>query len=118
MTKLQEKTRLHAILNFLPKRLSDEIVRITESRCAGLSGLREISLRANGLCELNISGERIELCSAFDSSDMESTIISLTDGALYAHRDSLASGYICLEGGIRVGVCGSAKYRHQSVRSS
>ena len=110
MTKLQEKTRLQDLLSLLPKKLSNEIIRISEGRCAGMSGIREIALRVNGICEMNVSGERVSLCSAFDSFDMENTLAALMDGALYAHRDSIASGYICLDGGIRVGVCGSAKY--------
>ena len=48
--------------------------------------------------------------SKVSREEMEGLVKRLTDGALYAHRDSIASGYICLEGGLRVGVCGHARY--------
>ena len=110
MTKTQEKTSLFNLLYLLPKGISDEIVRIAKSRRAGLMGVREIALRSDASCEINIMGEIVPLCSRFGDAEIESMLITLMDGALYAHRDSLASGYVCLDGGIRVGVCGSAKY--------
>jgi stage III sporulation protein AA len=43
-------------------------------------------------------------------SDIDSIISSFTGRALYAFRDTLREGYITLDGGIRVGVCGQARY--------
>ena len=42
--------------------------------------------------------------------DIESMLLCFTGRALYAHRDTLREGFLALGGGIRVGVCGQARY--------
>ncbi len=45
-----------------------------------------------------------------EKEEFDSLFMSLCDYSLYAHNDTLKYGFITLEGGIRVGVSGSAVY--------
>lgn len=110
MLKTKEKLRIHWVLSLLPEGLSEEIRRLAEGRKGGLSGIREIRLRRGGVSSLLLSGESIRLYYRIDREETEILMERLLDGALYAHRDGIASGYVCLDGGIRVGLCGSARY--------
>ena len=42
--------------------------------------------------------------------EIDQIISAATGGSLYAHRDSLREGFISLGGGVRIGVCGQARY--------
>lgn len=110
MLKTKKDERLMSIISCLPRCVGDEILRIGRSRAGGLCSLGEISLRVGGRCTLLCGGEKLSLLSTVSAEEMERTAERIMDGALYAHRDSLASGYITLPMGIRVGVCGSAGY--------
>ncbi len=108
----EEKVRYAVLL--IGGRAEEEIVRLAESRHSGLSGIREICLRAQGRSSVLIDTERLALCTKYTKEETESLVSRLCDGALYAHRDSIASGYLTLKGGIRVGVSGYAKYEYKS----
>lgn len=99
-------------LKLLPDRLSGEINRLALGRRGGISRLREIRIRVGGCCSILLGEERIALFSGVTEEEMEAIVDRLTSGALYAHRDSIASGYISIGGGIRVGVCGRAFYEN------
>lgn len=94
--------------------VADEIIRISSKRRSGLSGIREISVRSEGRCSVVIEEERIALLRSPSRGEMDDIVTRICDGALYAHRDSIASGYVSLKGGIRVGVGGYAKYEYKS----
>ena len=110
MKKLVRKVRVEAVLELLPRCQREEILRLASGRREGLLGIREIEIRRCGVCSLKLGRENIHLTSRVDEADMAEMIERLTGGALYAHRDSIAEGFISLPGGIRVGVCGSAAY--------
>lgn len=98
------------VIRLLPRRQAEEIRRIASGRRGGIGEIREIMIRRDGVCDMNIGGELIRLYHRLDTEEASSLVRRLVDGALYAHRDSIASGYISLENGIRVGICGSASY--------
>ncbi len=99
----------------LPTRVGDEIARICRSRQGGSHGIREIRLRALGACSISFSDETLRLLSSVTRDEMADIVHRLSDGALYAHRESLSEGYISVAGGIRVGLVGTARYEGKSV---
>ncbi len=98
------------ILGYFPSRISDEIRRIGRGRRGGLGDIREIRIRADARSTVMLSDESITLFSPVDKNLMSEIVERLLDGALYAHRDSIASGYVSIGGGVRVGICGHARY--------
>ena len=110
MLKISENGRLLKLLSLLPKNFCDEITTLILKEGRGENSVREIMIRRIGISRLVLSGENIPLRSTLSKGETEALVRRLTDGALYAHRDSIASGYISLDGGVRVGVCGLARY--------
>ncbi len=102
------------VLSYLPRSLAGEIRRISATRREGLSGVREVRIRAGGRNSIVFPDESVCLSGFVDSEEVENIVKRLSDGALYAHRESIASGYISLDFGIRVGVTGRARYEYKS----
>ena len=104
---MSECIRYDSIFNILPPAVSAELRRISASRRVGFS---EIHLCVGARSSVSYLKERIFLSSRVSSEDMRSVVIRLCRGALYAYRDTITEGYICMEDGIRVGICGQARY--------
>ena len=102
--------RLSFILSLLPDSFVDELCRLIRSRRDGDGLISEIRLRQDGPCSVKIGNERLRLFLRPSREEMEKTLDKISGGALYAHRDSIADGYISLPYGIRVGVAGRASY--------
>ena len=80
-----------------------------------------------GLCPLEIhiclgSGSSVRFASgktylgvSVFERDIENILAEFTGRALYAHRDTLREGFLSLGGGVRVGVCGQARYEGGSL---
>ena len=110
MEKLLTKAPVESALVYLPSFLAEEIRRLADGRIGGLYRIREIRIRKKGICSVLIGEEWIRLFSPFAESDMDATLDKLIGNALYAHRQSIANGYVSLQIGVRVGLCGSAAY--------
>lgn len=102
------------VLFLLPGRQFSEISRICESRKKDGSEISEIRLRASGRSSFILAGERIYFSSSPTELEIKRTLSLMCEGALYAYRDSIMDGYITLEGGVRVGICGQARYERGS----
>lgn len=103
------------LLSFLPIVLADEISRIGLGRRGGIASMRQLTLRADGLCVADFGGEKIRLMSGISQDELNRLLLRLCEGALYAHRHSICQGYVSAFGGIRVGVCGRASYDGEMV---
>ena len=56
--------------------------------------------------------KRIYLSTHISNDDMRFIMNKLCRGALYAYRDTITEGYISMSGGVRVGICGQARYEN------
>lgn len=65
----------------------------------------EIHIRSARPCSVTVAGENRALPCALSAEAVEEIFLRLCDGSVYAHRETLRSGYISL-GGVRVGVAG------------
>jgi stage III sporulation protein AA len=101
---------IEKVLYALPLRIRGEILRLVDSRGVGVGGISEIRLRTVGKNSVTVSGEKVPLASSVSPEDMSKTVSVLCGGSLYANRDGIREGYISLPGGVRVGVCGEARY--------
>jgi len=102
------------VLLLLPQFYSVETYRICNSRKKSGSEISEIRLRSCGRSSFILAGERIYFSSSPTRDEMKRTLSRICDGALYAYRDSIKDGYITLGGGVRVGICGRARYENSS----
>ena len=115
MRSVKIKSPAMRVIELLPQRIGEEIVRLASGRVGGVDSIREIRIRTDGLCSMLVGDESIRLFSSIDRDAMQGIMSRMTGDALYAFRDSIASGYISLDGGIRVGLCGSAAYDGQDM---
>lgn len=77
--------------------------------------LLEIHICRGSASSLRFISKRIYLGISVSQSDIDGIISSFTGRALYAYRNTLKDGFLTLEGGIRVGVCGQARYEGKSL---
>lgn len=97
------------VLSVIPQKAAQEILRLADSRKAGLKSISEIRLRTIGRNSVTFSGDTVSLCTCLSGEDIKRTVSLMCGGSLYAHRDSIKDGYITV-GGVRVGICGQARY--------
>lgn len=90
------------LLRCLPSRLRAELVSLDAPK------IDELRLRVGGVCSTVTDGKSHPLDFTLSSGDAAATLKQLCGGSLYAHADTLRSGFLTLGGGIRVGVVGRA----------
>lgn len=88
---------------FLPEEISREIRSFF-----GASRIEEIRLRAGGAVSLTTERGNLFLRARISQKELNDCLVAMCDFSLYAHSDTINKGYITLEGGIRVGICGRA----------
>lgn len=103
------------LLYYLPPAVSAEIIRISASRIGGVGSVSEVRLSLGGGTSIILGGQRLRILARVSKTDMNAALDRLCDGALYAHRETLSDGYVSLDGGIRVGVCGRARYESERL---
>lgn len=89
----------------LPYRVVDALGRVSLPYGTRLEELRLKRDRPSYLCA---GGYNRPLDVVLDGREMEDTLVALCAGSLYAHSDTIRRGYLSLDGGIRVGLCGRA----------
>ena len=110
--RMTVQRRLPARLyEILPQRLCAEIDHLG----VRLGQLEELRLRTERASALTTNAGTLFLQSVLSRDEMEEVLLRLCNGSLYAHRDSIASGYLTLPEGIRVGVCGRASVEGEKI---
>ncbi len=107
--------RVLSCLCYLPRSLAEEIRHFADGRVGGLREIREIRVRRKMRCSILYGSEYIPLRCEVCPSEMDDILYKLCEGSLYAHRDNISSGYIPLPSGVRVGVCGLARYESEGI---
>ncbi len=108
----QNKRRYpEALERFLPIGIISEISAIRDSTLI----IEEIRMRKNAPSSLSTNKGNILLHTAATASQMKDTIAAMSGYSLYAHSETINSGYITLEGGVRVGICGRAAIENGRV---
>jgi stage III sporulation protein AA len=68
----------------------------------------EVHLRVGRSCSVTVNGENRRVDATLSREEMDALLLKLCQGSMYAYRQSINQGYLTLDGGIRVGVCGRA----------
>lgn len=98
------------LLDILPVSLTDELERrraeaIERGRA---EHIEEIRCRLFKPSFITCGGKNLPLEHVTLPSQMEKMLDAVCGGSFYAHRDTLINGYVTLDGGVRVGICGRA----------
>ncbi len=99
-----------SFFKYLPQKTVRELERISNSRRNIADVISELRLRSAGSSSVSLGTERITLSSSPSARELSDCVYGLSGGSLYSARDTIAAGYISLEGGVRVGIAGKASY--------
>ncbi len=91
------------ILNRLPPSVYHELSLLPQ---ADVESLQEIRLRCGQRIALRMSGREKHLTRVVSKEDLSKILASLIKFSYYAYEEDLARGFITIEGGHRVGICG------------
>ena len=105
---ISERTPFSYALSYLPTSVADKI----RARAASLGNcnVNEIRLRSPGACAIVVRGRSVMLDAKLGRDEMGEIFKRICSGAVFAHRDDVRQGFVTLEYGVRVGVCGRARY--------
>ena len=77
--------------------------------------MEEIRLRTERQSSLTTERGNVFLRTIIGRAEMDDLVRAMCGGSLYAHRESIAAGYLTLAGGIRVGICGRASVERGEI---
>lgn len=104
------------LLSVLPPRLSAELLALAGGRAAFFSRIEELRLRAEGRCSVVFRAEQSLLRETLSQEEMQALMLRLCGGSVYAFEECIAEGYIPWENGMRIGICGRARYEGAAFR--
>ena len=90
------------LLGCLPSHFCDAILRV------GANPVEEIRLHCGRILTVTSRQKALGCGIIVSERDIQEIFNRMCGGSLYAFEETIRKGYIPLEGGIRVGVCGSA----------
>ena len=101
-----QKERVDYIASLLPQSVRGELYSIAATRRDFYTALSEIRIRRDGHSSVVLAGRSSRLFSRVGSEDFSSIFDKVTEGSLYAYKETLKNGYLPLKYGVRLGVCG------------
>ncbi len=93
-----------ALVGVLPYKLFDEIRSVSER----FGKPEELRCRSGRRAFVSIGNRNIMLSYIVTPGDIDMMTNAICGGSLYAHSETMAEGFITLDGGIRVGISGRA----------
>ena len=114
MMKQNAGKRIDNILIKLPEPMRDRIEKLPVQ---ALQQLEEIRIRTNTDTLLISGGREYSLCDGDEitAEVLEEILNRLLDYSYYAYEEELSRGYITIEGGHRVGICGRVTLENGQV---
>lgn len=98
----------------LPRKVREKLTKTT------LNHIQEIRLRCGQPVFLKMDGREacfLEETGAVTAADMRETVSLLSAYSMYAFEEELRQGYLTIEGGHRVGICGKAVMENGEIRT-
>ncbi len=101
----------------LPSILADclPITLIHAVQQCGASRLEELRLHCGRYATVSDGDRNFRTEIILNESEMADILKKMCCGSLYAFSNSINQGYLCMKGGIRIGICGSAALENDSV---
>lgn len=80
-----------------------------------VGSVEELRLRCGRRASLTAERKNYGLKFIMDRRAMDELVRQICGNSLYAHRDSIAQGYVTLAGGVRIGLCGRASVENGRI---
>lgn len=93
----------------LPLHLCNAILR------TGATPIEEIRLHKGRMLTVTSRQKSLDCDAIVGERELQEIFTKMCGGSLYAYEETIRQGYIPLEGGIRVGVCGSAACEESKI---
>ena len=97
------------LISILPPRLSNAV------RGCGAPIAEEIRLHRDRITTVTSSGRNYPTNIILTEAEINDILHRMCGGSLYAFRQTINQGYLTLDGGIRVGICGSASLEADKI---
>lgn len=91
---------IRQIINLLPPKCKESLLLY--------GGINEIRLRRNKPLVLTVNNNNVITNQVITGEELDKTVAKLCKNSLYSYDSYINRGYIPLENGVRVGVCGKA----------
>ena len=109
------------ILKYLPNRMSEAITGFLKTVKSNIIYVSEIRLRVNAPLSLSYCGRNIMRFGGefivCHEGEVAETLQKLCEDSVHTYSETLKEGYIVLENGYRIGVCGRAGTEKDVIRS-
>ncbi len=113
--------QLIKILKYLPPHVSGALERFLCSVKGKTLYVSEIRLRTNAPLSVSFGGKNITQfeCGMVTCTvdEIAETLQKLCEDSVHTYSETLKEGYVVLDGGYRIGVCGRAGMERDSIRS-
>ena len=106
---------INDIYTYLPHEVNTAISNLMKASRVADCEINEIRIRSVGPTSLVVNGRNVSLGIILGKERVKECFKKICGGAIYAHRDDVCRGFITLAGGVRVGVCGYARYESGNV---
>lgn len=107
-----DKTLLYS-LKKLPTAIRTSILEFCERNYYPI--INEIRIKKNSYIHFIANSKNIASDIYASAEDLDNIVISLTDGSLYAHIDTIRDGYIRVGKGVRAGISGTAIFDDNKI---
>lgn len=105
---------METIMNFLPKKIADQIRQIPPFQ---LEEMEEIRVRINRPIEVTMRGKANFLSYTVQSEDAFHLLNKISQYSIYALEEELQRGYITVSGGHRIGLAGKVILEEGKVKA-
>ena len=114
---MQSIRTTHIHVSPLPKILADILpLYLTDAiRQTGVIDIEEIRLHSTRYCSITYGGRSYHTRVILSEAEISDILKRMCAGSLYAFSQTINQGYLPLEGGLRVGVCGSAALEGEKI---
>ena len=109
------------VLKYLPEKVSSAVRSFAESARENAGYISEIRLRANAPISVSCMnrnvyrfGGKTVVCNEFEVAE---TLQKLCEDSVHTYSETLKEGFVALENGYRIGVCGRAGTSGDSIKS-
>ena len=109
------------ILKYLPKKVADAVGGFGEDLKGNTVWISEIRLRANAPISVSCMGRNIfrfrgktVVCDDFEVAE---SLQKLCEDSVHTYSETLREGFVTLENGYRIGVCGRAGTSGESIKN-